>query len=79
MKCSVTVGSDALNTRALAPPTNVTRQLPPGSRDLVDRVDRFQEDRVTEVNFRNPQCAKYVYPSVTLRLFECSCRTIIMC
>ena len=76
MECSVTVSPDALNTRALAPPANVTRQLPSGCGDLVDRVYRFQEDWVTKVHFRDPQRAQHVHPPVTLRLFKCSCVNI---
>ena len=76
MECSVTVSPDALNTRSLAPPANVTRQLPSGCGDLVDRVYRFQEDWVTEVYFRDPQRTQHVHPPVTLRLFKCSCVNI---
>lgn len=70
MEGSVAVRLDALNTSPLSSPTDVTGQLPPRCRDLINRVYRFQEDSVTEVDLRDPQRTQDVDPAVTLGLFE---------
>jgi len=75
MERCVAVSTHALNTGALSAPADVAGQLPARSGDLVNRVDRLEEDGVTEVNLWYPQCAQHVHPTVTLRLLERSCNT----
>ena len=73
MECRVTVSFNTLYTGPLPPPTNVAREFPPRSRDLVQRVYWLQEDWVTKVYLRDPQRAQHVHPPATLSLFECTC------
>lgn len=55
------------NTLLLA---NVAGEFPPGWRDGLDRVDRFQEHRVGKSHFGNPQRTDDVCPSASVRLLE---------